>query len=56
MCDTDHDGYINREEMEGVVNSIYKMVGHMVTFPEEEDTPQKRVDSMFEDMDLVSIG
>ena len=52
LYDTNHDGYISREEMESVVNSIHKMVGHMVTL--EESAPQKRVDMLFEKMDLVS--
>jgi len=28
--------------------------GGMVQFPEDEDTPQKRVNKIFEEMDLVS--
>ena len=39
--------------MEVIVDSIHKMVGQMVEFPDEEDTPQKRVHKMFEDMDSV---
>lgn len=41
--------------MEEVVGSIYKMVGHMITFPPDEATPQQRVDKMFQSMDLVSV-
>ena len=36
------------------MDSIYKMVGQMVEFPEDEDTPQKRVDKIFDAMDTVS--
>ena len=53
LYDSDHDGYITRQEMEVIVDSIHKMVGQMVEFPDEEDTPQKRVHKMFEDMDSV---
>lgn len=54
LYDSNHDGYITREDMETIVNSIYKMVGQMVEFPEDEDTPQKRVDKIFVAMDTVS--
>ena len=40
--------------MEAIVDSIYKMVGQMVEFSEDEDTPQKRVDKIFDAMDTVS--
>ena len=54
LYDSDHDGYITREEMEMVVDSIHKMVGQMVEFSEEDETPQNRVDKIFEAMDKVS--
>lgn len=38
-----------------MVDSIYRMVGHMVTFPPDEATPQQRVDKMFQCMDLVRL-
>ena len=53
VYDSDQDGYISRQDMERVVDSIYKMVGHMVTFPEGEETPQQRVGKIFEIMDQV---
>ena len=40
--------------MESVVDAIYKMVGHMVEFPEGAETPQQRVEKIFEAMDTVS--
>lgn len=40
--------------MEFVVDAIYKIVGHMVQFPEDVETPQKRVKKLFEAMDTVS--
>ena len=38
------------------MDSIYKMVGQMVEFSEDEDTPQKRVDKIFDAMDTVRCG
>lgn len=35
-----------------IVRSIYKMTGQMVRLPEDEDTPEKRVDKIFAAMDL----
>jgi len=34
-----------------IVTSIYKMTGQMVKPPADEDTPQKRVDKIFTNMD-----
>ncbi|KAI6180129.1 hypothetical protein M3Y98_00686100 [Aphelenchoides besseyi] len=45
------DGFITRSEMLSIVGSIYKMVGDTVKLPEEENTPEKRVDRIFRMMD-----
>ncbi|XP_022106014.1 neuronal calcium sensor 1-like [Acanthaster planci] len=51
LYDLDHDGFITRDEMLNIVDAIYQMVGNMVRLPEEENTPQKRVDRIFALMD-----
>lgn len=54
LYDHNHDGVITRDEMETVVEAIYKMVGHMVEFPEGVETPPLRVKKIFDTMDKVS--
>ncbi|KAJ1907000.1 Calcium-binding protein NCS-1 [Tieghemiomyces parasiticus] len=56
LYDTDQDGYITYEEMLRIVEAIYKMVGTMVTLPEDEDTPEKRVKKLFNLMDKDHDG
>lgn len=39
--------------MANIVDAIYSMLGNMFEFSKEEDTPQKRVERIFSNMDLV---
>nr|XP_006640650.1 PREDICTED: neuronal calcium sensor 1 [Lepisosteus oculatus] len=54
LYDLDNDGYITRDEMLNIVDAIYQMVGNTVELPEEENTPEKRVDRIFAMMDKVN--
>ncbi|KAF7278016.1 hypothetical protein GWI33_008938 [Rhynchophorus ferrugineus] len=49
LYDVDNDGFITRDEMYNIVDAIYQMVGQQPS--EDENTPQKRVDKIFDQMD-----
>lgn len=50
LYDVDNDGYITRDEMYNIVDAIYQMVGQAPN-SEDENTPQRRVDKIFSQMD-----
>ncbi|XP_017794221.1 PREDICTED: frequenin-1 [Habropoda laboriosa] len=50
LYDVDNDGYITREEMYNIVDAMYEMVGQQPQ-AEDENTSQKRVDKIFDQMD-----
>ena len=52
----DNDGQITRAEMLEIVNAIFSMVGNHAKFRDEENSPQKRVDRIFELMDTDGDG
>uniref|UniRef100_A0A1I8BKP2 EF-hand domain-containing protein n=1 Tax=Meloidogyne hapla TaxID=6305 RepID=A0A1I8BKP2_MELHA len=39
-----------------IVDAIYSMIGNMLELPKDEDTPQKRVEKIFANMDLNFDG
>lgn len=47
---------IERESMLEVMKSLYHVVDNIVEWPEDENTPEKRVDKLFNLMDLDNDG
>uniref|UniRef100_A0A1I7XD26 EF-hand domain-containing protein n=1 Tax=Heterorhabditis bacteriophora TaxID=37862 RepID=A0A1I7XD26_HETBA len=51
LYDVDKDGFITKDEMTDIVEAIYSMIGNMLELPKDEDTPTKRVEKIFSNMD-----
>ena len=39
--------------MINIIDAIYSMVGNLIDLPKDEDTPEKRVEKIFSQMDMV---
>ena len=55
LYDLDNDGTITRSEMLQIVKAIFSMVGNHAQFKDDDNTPEKRVDRIFQLMDTVRV-
>lgn len=56
VYDINANGFISREEMLEIIESIYKLVEHITEFSEDEATPEMRVTKFMELMDKNQDG
>ncbi|WAR31283.1 NCS1-like protein, partial [Mya arenaria] len=52
LYDVDSDGFITRTEMIEIIDAIYNMVGNLMDLPNDENTPEKRANKIFQQMDM----
>lgn len=51
MYDLDGDGYLSRQDVTDVIASIYNMIGTAIKLPDDEATPERRSEKLFNQMD-----
>jgi Ca2+-binding EF-hand superfamily protein len=51
MYDIDGNGYIEREEVLEIMRAFYKMMGSDIIRAEEEETPEKKAEDIFRQLD-----
>ncbi|KAL6040943.1 Kv channel-interacting protein 1 [Balamuthia mandrillaris] len=57
LYDIDNNGYIEREEMLKIVTVYFRMCQSLMEeMPEEQNTPEKRTDHLFKQMDVNGDG
>ncbi|KAA3674813.1 uncharacterized protein DEA37_0003840 [Paragonimus westermani] len=56
MYDLDSDGFISRQDLCDVLSSIYALIGSTIKLPEDETTPERRLDKIFNQMDVDHDG
>ena len=57
MYDLDRNGYIDKQEMQQIMEAFYKLVGPLVTFSGKKyESPQQLVDEFFDTMDANGDG
>jgi len=57
MYDLDGNGFIDKEEMQQIMEAFYKLVGPLVTFSGKKyESPQQLVDEFFDTMDANGDG
>ncbi|KAI6659335.1 Neurocalcin-like [Oopsacas minuta] len=56
MYDLDGDGEITKDEMLTIIQSIYKLLGPNIRMPSHLNTPEKRTEHVFNQMDVNKVG